>query len=270
MTTIINISGYKFIPLDNLEKLQQSLKQHCQAIKLKGTILLSTEGININLAGEREQIDKFKNYMLNKPVFSDMVFKESMSATAPFSRMFVKIKREIITFGRPGVNSQENSQFNIAPKQLKEWLDSGKKFTMIDTRNDYETQIGTFTPAITLDIDHFTQFPAAINDLPQLSKQEPIVVFCTGGVRCEKVVPLMREQGFNEVYQLEGGILNYFAECGGEHYTGECFVFDDRIGLNPQLEPTGTVLCKACQYPVTKDKQQMNNYKPGISCSHCG
>lgn len=236
MTNIINISGYKFISLNNLEKLQQSLKQHCQAIKLKGTILLSPEGINISLAGERGQIDKFKNYLLSKAPFSDILFKESKSAKTPFSRMLVKIKQEIITFGRQGVNVEENSQFNIAPKQLKQWLDSGKKFTLIDTRNNYETQIGTFSTAITLDIDHFTQLPAVIDDLTELSKDEPVVVFCTGGVRCEKVLPLMRERGFTQAYQLDGGILNYFAECGGEHYTGECFVFDDRIALNPQLE----------------------------------
>lgn len=269
MNTFVNISGYKFIALTNLANLQRSLKQHCQAIELKGTILISAEGININLAGTQQQIDKFQQYLAKNSDFEDITYKVSYSDFVPFKKMWVKIKKEIITFKNPNLNLEHNSEHCIKPKQLQQWLQENKDITLLDTRNDYESAIGSFKNAIKLDIQNFTDLPEHIEHLSEAQKQKPIVMFCTGGVRCEKVVPLFLEKGINHVYQLDGGILNYFAECGSDHYEGECFVFDDRVALDANLATTGTVLCKKCQWPVTKIQQQALEFKPEEACPHC-
>src|SRR5262249_5606336 len=148
------------------------------------------------------------------------------SAEQPFRRMLVKVKQEIIAFGVAGIEPGRTTSTKLAPQTLKQWLDEGRPVTLLDTRNDYEVRLGTFENAVTLGIDHFRSFPAAVRELPAAMKQQPIVMFCTGGIRCEKAGPLMEREGFEQVFQLDGGILKYFEECGGEHYDGECFVFD--------------------------------------------
>ncbi len=270
METIVNISGYKFVDISQITILKERLQQHCRAIGLKGTILLSAEGININLAGVREQISKFKAYLQKFPDFADIWLKESYSDYPPFKRMLVRIKKEIITFGHPKLDASQNDQHTLSPQQLKQWLDEGKDFTLLDTRNDYEVRIGSFTKAKYLPIANFREFPEALLDFQQSqAKDKPIVMFCTGGVRCDKALPWMLNQGFNDVYQLHGGIINYFEQCGGKHYQGECFVFDDRIAVNPELEETETVLCTVCQMPVTEDEQQSGHYQQDVYCPCC-
>ncbi|MGE3920072.1 MAG: rhodanese-like domain-containing protein [Gammaproteobacteria bacterium] len=234
MNHILNISGYKFIQLNNLEVLQSSLKQLCQELALKGTILISAEGINICLAGSPENIKLFISKIHKDEKFSDIFFKESISEIVPFRKLCIKIKKEIITFGRPNIDTSKNQTHTVTPKVLKQWLDENKPVTLLDTRNTYEFLIGTFNDAVTLPIEKFTDLPDRLGQLTREQKSQPIVIFCTGGVRCEKVLPVMLEQGYQEVYQLDGGILNYFLECGDAHYKGDCFVFDDRIAISPQ------------------------------------
>lgn len=270
MQPIVNISGYKFVAINQVLTLKERLQQHCRAIGLKGTILLSAEGININLAGMRHQITKFKTYLEKFPDLADIWLKESYSDYPPFRRMLVRIKKEIIAFGHPKQDVRHNEQHTLTPQQLKQWLDEGRDFTLLDTRNDYEVRIGSFSKAEFLPIENFREFPEALYELQQRQTQEqPIVMFCTGGVRCDKALPWMLEHGFDNVYQLHGGIINYFEQCGGAHYQGECFVFDDRIAIDPELKETATVLCTVCQMPVTTAEQQSNHYQKDAYCPCC-
>jgi predicted sulfurtransferase len=157
----------------------------------------------------------------------------------------------------------------LPARTLKQWLDEGRPVTLLDTRNDYEVRMGTFRGARPAGIDHFRDFPDAVARLPATLKNQPIVMFCTGGIRCEKAGPYMEREGFTNVHQLEGGILKYFEECGGAHYDGECFVFDRRVGVDPQLRETKTVMCFNCQMPLTPVEQQHPHYVADKTCPHC-
>ncbi|MFN9914128.1 MAG: rhodanese-like domain-containing protein, partial [Pirellulaceae bacterium] len=152
---------------------------------------------------------------------------------------------------------------------LKAWLDAGRPVTLLDTRNDYEVELGTFQQAIDLGIHHFRDFPQAAAAIPEEIKARPMVTFCTGGIRCEKAGPYLEQLGFREVYQLDGGILNYFERCGNSHYEGDCFVFDHRVAVTPELKPSGAKLCFACQAVLTADDLASEKYASGISCPHC-
>lgn len=243
----INISGYKFValPAAELTTWQTTLKTEAAAHALKGTILLSEEGINAFLSGTREAIDAYVAYLQGIAYFHDITFKESVSDVMPFSRLLVRIKQEIISMGIEAVRPHEKTAPYLAPEALKQWYDEQRDFIILDTRNDYEIAVGSFDQAVDLHIENFRQFPEAIQSLPEDYKQKPVVTFCTGGIRCEKAAAYMQQQGFKEVYQLEGGILSYFEKVGGDHYHGECFVFDDRLTVNPQLAATDTERCLA-------------------------
>ena len=201
-------------------------------------ILLSTEGINLFLAGTRGNIDSFLEKLRVCPEFSDLEVKESISDHQPFSRMLVRLKKEIIAMGHDEIRPHQQSSPKLSAKELKKWLDEGRDVTLLDVRNDYEVEVGTFKDAVPIGVDSFRDFPDAAEKLPGELKQKPIVMFCTGGIRCEKAGPLMENQGFQEIYQLDGGILKYFEECGGDHYDGDCFVFDKRVVLDPGLQET--------------------------------
>jgi len=242
-----NIAGYKFIELTEVEDLQTLLLQQCQSIDLKGTILLSSEGINITLAGTEENVAAFQAYLKADPRFEDITFRESHSKMQPFKFMRVKLKKEIITMGKPEIRPEVSRAPAISPQDLKQWLDENKDFTLLDTRNDYEVRFGTFRGAEHFQLKDFGEFPERATDLENI---KPIVMFCTGGIRCEKAGLALLNQGYQEVYQLEGGILNYFSEVGGDHYDGECFVFDQRISVDTDLQETGTIQCITCQGPV--------------------
>lgn len=234
--TFVNTSAYQFVDLTRLGELKQQLRDKCVALELKGTILLAQEGINIMLAGSAASIEEFKSYLAQDARFQDLFYKDSVSEVHPFQRMLVKIKKEIITMGVPHIRPVNQRAPTITPEELKNWLDAGKDFILLDTRNDYEVAYGAFTEAKHLNIQHFRHFPQAIKEQLQDVKNKPIVTYCTGGVRCEKAAWLMSEEGFQEVYQLDGGILNYFIKEKSAHYTGDCFVFDDRIAVTPELE----------------------------------
>lgn len=266
---IVNISGYQFIELKDLEQLKEQFLMFCKRIRLLGTVLLSHEGLNVMMAGTREQIDQFVVWLHQDARFSSLVFKESFSDTIPFKRLRIRIKKEIITLGVDTVDAVHHVGQHLPPLTFKQWMDEGKDMLVLDTRNDYEVEFGTFKDAINPHIQSFSQFPAVVDQLDPSLKEKPVVMFCTGGVRCEKASLLMEQKGFKHVYQIEGGILKYFEACQGAHWEGDCFVFDERVALNPQLQPTGAAQCYVCGEPVNLDAQQLPTYIPSVCCPKC-
>ncbi len=266
---ILNISAYKFVGLDRLPERREQLLQLCCSLGLRGTILLSSEGINLFLAGQPTDIESFLGELRRDPAFADLQTKDSYSATQPFRRTLVRLKKEIIAFGIDSVAPEQKTSAKISPRELQAWLDEGRPVRLLDTRNIYEYDLGTFDGAEQLHIDHFREFPEAIAHIPEEAKSQPLVMFCTGGIRCEKAGPLMEQAGFEQVYQLDGGILKYFEECGGQHYHGSCFVFDGRVSLDPALQPTGHVLCFACQAVLSAEEARSEQYLFGQWCPRC-
>lgn len=219
-SSIVNIAGYRFVTMreENLPVLRVDLKTQASACELKGTILLSSEGINSFLAGTRENIDTFVAYLRNIPEFQDLHFKESFTDYQPFNRLLVRLKKEIIPMGNTNVVPSKNTAPYLSPEELKKWYQEKRDMIVLDTRNDFEVSLGTFENAMDLHIAHFREFSDAVDLLPEALKEKPIVTFCTGGIRCEKAAELMSQKGFKNVYQLDGGILNYFEKCGGDFY----------------------------------------------------
>lgn len=266
MSLVTNISGYKFIPIMNPIALRPRLRNACLRLGIKGTILVSQEGINMVLAAERESLAVFLEFLRADERFSDMTFKESTSDTQPFNRMLVRLKREIISFDF--LLDEKTRGKYVQPQLLKKWLDEKKDVILLDTRNDYEIEVGTFENALTPSMKSFKDFKEVVAHLSDL-KEKTIVTFCTGGVRCEKAAPYMEQQGFKDVYQIEGGILRYFEECGGAYWKGECFVFDQRVTLQPSLEQGDWILCYRCRHPLDGEDQKSPLYVKNVSCSHC-
>ncbi len=243
----LNIAAYHFAHLKDLQPKKAELLELARRNDLKGTILLTPEGINAFIAGTeagvRELLEKIRTY----EGLETLETKDSWSDEQPFNRMLVKIKKETIAFGVNKANPLETHAERIAPKELKAWYDEGKDFIMLDTRNDFEIEVGAFKNAVNLNLHTFKDFIDAVQaKLPEW-QNKTIVSVCTGGIRCEKAAPFMNMVGFKNVYQLDGGILKYFEECGGEHYDGDCFVFDKRVALTPELKPSGHVMCFDCR-----------------------
>lgn len=255
--TYINISGYLFRTLSDLDSMQKVLQSNALLWDLKGTILLSEEGINVFVCGLRESIDAFYG-ILSKLNLKPIPFKESASITVPFDKMLVKIKQSIIVFDTCDISPEKNPAPNVSPMIFKQWLDEDKPMIILDARNTYEVQFGKFKNAIHLNIDHFRDFPKAISNLPEEYKEQTIVTYCTGGIRCEKAAPYLIAQGFKDVYQLEGGIISYLEQFGKAHYEGECFVFDKRISVDANLNETDTSQCIVCQGPIFKSNACFN------------
>ena len=266
---ITNIAAYRFAELSDLKSLRERLMSLCREQCLKGTILLSTEGINLFVAGSATGIESLLRALRELPGLEDLAPKISLSEDQPFSRMLVRIKKEIIAFGVEGIHPARRTSPKLPAATLKQWLDEGRKITLLDTRNDYEIKLGTFRGALPAGIDHFRDFPQAVAKLPESLKDEPVVMFCTGGIRCEKAGPYMESQGFRNIHQLDGGILKYFEECGGAHYDGECFVFDQRVGVDPALRETDSSQCFNCLSPLTEEDQSDPRHVAGSSCPFC-
>lgn len=267
--SVLNIAAYKFAELTGLPELRERLKGECKRLGLKGSILLTPEGINLFIAGEPSSVEQLLVTLRSIPGLEHLQEKRSESTEQPFNRMLVKLKQEIIAFGVEGINPARYTSPRLPAKELKRWLDEGRPVTLLDTRNTYEVKLGTFAGAVTLPIRHFRKFPEAVEALPEDLKQATVVSFCTGGIRCEKAAPYLERAGFREVYQLEGGILKYFEECGGAHWIGECFVFDKRVGIDPSLQETGSQLCFACTEPLTEEEVKDPRYVYEISCPYC-
>jgi UPF0176 protein len=242
MTQIINIAAYKFISLDRLEERREQMLARAEACALKGKIILTPEGINIFLAGTQLSIDTFLKWLREDPAFTDIEVKFSVSDDIPFKRMLVKVKNEIIRMNHPTICPEAGRAPSVDAHTLARWLengvdDNGRPVVTLDTRNEFEVQAGTFRGAINWHITKFTEFPAAVLEHKDELEGKTVVSFCTGGIRCEKAAIFMAEAGVENIYQLEGGILKYFELTGGPHYDGNCFVFDERETLDPQLTP---------------------------------
>jgi len=238
--TVLNISCYKFVPLPDAAALRELLHARATAAGLKGTILLAEEGINFFLAGAAQAVRGFVDALRSDARFADLEPKESWSATVPFRKMLVKVKREIIRMDHPTIRPAQGRAPSVDPATLRRWLaqghdDEGREVVTLDTRNAFEVDAGTFDNAIDWRIDKFTEFPPALRTHKTELQDKTVVSFCTGGIRCEKAAILMREEGLSHVYQLEGGILKYFELTDGAHYHGGCFVFDERRVLAADL-----------------------------------
>lgn len=273
-TPHVNIAAYKFVSLDNLDELRGQYQLLCNELGLKGTVLLTPEGINMFVSGPRVQIDRYLDWVRSDARLADLEWKESLSGEQSHKRMLVKIKKEIITMRMPLIKPELGRAPAVDAVTLKRWLDqghddAGKPVVMVDTRNDFEVDVGTFDQTVDYRIKKFTEFPEVIAAHKDDFAGKTVVTFCTGGIRCEKAAIHMQNIGYDNVYQLEGGILKYFEEVGGAHYTGDCFVFDYRTALNPKLEPTETVQCFACRAVVTPRQQLAPEYVYGVSCPHC-
>lgn len=266
-----NIAAYKFVTTEEsfIQDIRLPLRQALRDLGTRGTVLLSTEGINLFLCGTPEVIDQSWKLITSYPPYSDLTYKESYSSYVTFNRMLVKLKKEIIPSGDPDIAPHNYTGPHVSAETLHSWLSEGRDVVLLDTRNDYEVKLGTFKNAIDLDIDTFRSFKDAVTKLDESIKEKPIVMFCTGGIRCEKASPMMLEMGFKEVYQLDGGILKYFETVGGDHYDGECFVFDHRVAVDSELKETSTVQCYCCQEPLTPEEQQSDKYVLGEHCPYC-
>lgn len=232
---ILNVAFYKFVALDELPERRSRLRDLCASHGLRGTILLSPEGINGFLAGREERVRELLRELRSIPELTDLEAKESWSETIPFKRLKIKLKKEIIPMGRPDIRPHDRTGARLPPAELKRWLDEKRDILVLDTRNDYEIAHGTFESAAHLGLKNFRQFGEKLEDLPEAARRKPVVMFCTGGIRCEKATALALREGFEQVFQLEGGILKYFEECGGAHFRGDCFVFDERGALGSDL-----------------------------------
>ncbi|WP_375385991.1 sulfurtransferase [uncultured Microbacterium sp.] len=240
MDRVLNVSAYLFTPLDDRAALRAALKADAEARGLKGTILLAEEGINLVLAGDADGVRGFIARLRTDPRFAALATKESWSAEQPFGRMLVKLKREIIRMDHPSIHPAAGRAPSVDARTLRRWLDDGhdddgREVVMLDTRNAFEVEYGTFENAIDWKITRFTQFPDAAATHAADLEGKTVVSFCTGGIRCEKAAIHLRDAGHPNVLQLDGGILTYFDEVGGAHFDGDCFVFDEREALTPAL-----------------------------------
>lgn len=236
----LNLAFYRFVPLSEIPTKRVELKGLCGRLGLKGTLLLSPEGINGFIAGPEEQVREFQIELNRYPEFTGLDYKESYSEGIPFKRMRVKLKKEIIPIRDEEIQPGRSTAPRMSPQELQKWISENRDFRLLDTRNRYEIEHGTFQRAEDLKIDRFQDFQEKLNQLSRgLSPEDrkrPVVMFCTGGIRCEKASVAALRAGFDEVYQLDGGILKYFEECGGSYYEGSCYVFDERVALTPDLK----------------------------------
>jgi UPF0176 protein len=235
---MLNIAAYRFVTIADPAALAQTFQAECDARALKGTILLAPEGINLFLAGAAPQVQSFVSQVLRTdPRFAPIEIKASESPDVPFKRMKVKVRKEIVTFRQPDINPALTPAPALAAKEFAKWLAEGKEMVVLDTRNTFEFERGAFAGSVHLGNDNFNDFAAAVEAAPEEWKNKTVVTFCTGGIRCEKAAPFLQAKGFSNVFQLQGGILKYFEEVGRAHYTGDCFVFDERRAVDAELAP---------------------------------
>ncbi len=265
----LNTACYHFFEVrEYLERLRKVFKRKALALDLLGTVIITPEGINCFVSGLESDVREFQKF-LKETCEQKLTFKDSWSDHKPFNRMLVKVKSQIVPVNDPDINPRQEGGNYLNPQDFKDWMDQKKDMLILDTRNEFEYNIGTFKNATQLHIENFREFDEKLDTIPEEWKEKPIVMFCTGGVRCEKASPIMKKKGFKNVYQLDGGILNYFERVGGEHYQGNCFVFDKRVALNSNLEETDIVECFACRHPVTPEEQRLETYKYEEYCPYC-
>jgi UPF0176 protein len=265
----LNVAGYKFEPLENLDSVIPEFQNKCDELSLKGSVYLSPNGINFSIAGTEADIDTYIKFMEEDARFKDIPLKKTFSETQPFRRMKVRLKKEIISLGRDDINPSELTGNYISPKELFEMYEKKEDVIVLDTRNEYETRVGIFENAIDLQLDTFRDFPSAIETLPEEYKDKQIVMYCTGGIRCEKASAVMMKAGFSDVKQLEGGVLDYFKETGGAYWNGDCFVFDERVALDKELNETEYIYCYICREPLSAEEKESPDFKINEYCPYC-
>lgn len=265
----LNVAGYKFEPLENLDSLIPEFQNKCDELGLKGSVYLSPNGINLSIAGTEIDIETYIKFMEEDSRLRDIPLKKTFSKTQPFRRMKVRLKKEIISLGRDDINPRELTGDYISPKELFEMYEKKEDIIVLDTRNEYETRVGLFENAIDLQLDTFRDFPSAIETLPEEYKDKQIVMYCTGGIRCEKASAVMLKAGFSDVKQLEGGVLDYFKETGGAYWNGDCFVFDERVALDKELNETEYIYCYICREPLSAEEKASPDFKINEYCPYC-
>ena len=267
---IVVCAMYKFTTLENFEELRKPILEQLNALEIRGTLLIAKEGINGTIAGAKLGIDGFLNWLQADPRFADIDHKLSYHSTPPFHRTKVKLKQEIVTMGVAGIDPNQVVGTYV---EAQDWnkLISDPETVLIDTRNEYEFGIGTFQDAVNPHTETFREFPDYIEKNFNKDKHKKVAMFCTGGIRCEKASAYMKQQGFEEVYHLKGGILKYLetVDQNDSLWNGECFVFDDRVAVNHELEKGQYDQCHACRYPITEADKASPNYTPGVSCPRC-
>jgi UPF0176 protein len=265
------VSFYRFTDIDNPETLCADLRALCDRAQLLGTVLVAKEGFNGTLAGEADAVRRIFDWLGQHLSFDEpLEARWTEASTAPFRRMRVRVKNEIVTLGRPDILPQRNTGRHVAPRDWNRLVDDDATL-LIDTRNHYEVEVGSFPRAMDPGTDSFREFPAFAKTLSDEHKSRPVAMFCTGGIRCEKAAALMLELGFREVYQLEGGILNYLeqVEPSDNRWSGECFVFDSRVAVDRDLAEGGYVQCHSCRRPLSNEDLASPDYREGVSCPRC-
>jgi UPF0176 protein len=265
---------YRFVDLPDYAQRRAALLELCLQRRVKGLILLAREGINSTISGAPDDVHEVLAYLRADPAFATLVHKESWSYTAPFNRMKVRLKKEIVTMGVPGISPTTSAGRYV---QARDWnaLISDPDVVLIDTRNDYEVEIGTFAGALNPRIKTFSELPAWVAQAaalkPRDGKKPKVAMFCTGGIRCEKSTALLRAQGFDEVFHLDGGILKYLENVPASEslWQGQCFVFDERVSVGHGLQPGAHELCRCCRQPLPPGATQTPEFELGVSCPRC-
>lgn len=263
---------YKFVEIDDLLSLQSNLYEICEKNNIMGTILIANEGINGTISGKTNEINQTISLLKSDKRFANIEIKYSSTDKQPFHRMKVRLKKEIVTIGLPEINPNKKVGTYVKPEDWNDLI-SDPNVIVIDTRNKYETKIGSFQNALDPETSSFREFPDWVKKFKSSKENanKKIAMFCTGGIRCEKASSLMKEEGFEDVYHLQGGILKYLEAIDKENslWNGECFVFDQRVCLTDELEVGSYKMCFACRMPITEEEMQNEKYIEGISCIYC-
>ncbi len=270
--TITVATLYKFVEIEDKNILQKNILSLCEENNAKGTILLAEEGINGTISAKKDEILKIINTLALDKRFQNLDVKYSLTNEQPFNRMKVRLKKEIVTIGDDAINPAKISGEYVNPEDWNTLI-SDPEVLVIDTRNKYETEIGKFKNSIDPRTNSFREFPKWVKNLKKEidDPNKKIAMYCTGGIRCEKSTSLLKKEGFKNVYHLKGGILKYLETVPNEEslWDGECFVFDDRVALDEQLEVGSYQMCYACRMPLTKEDLKNKNYEKGVSCHYC-
>ena len=270
MPQIVVCALYKFVTLENYQAMRQPIHDVMEKHHVRGTLLLANEGINGTIAGSRHAIDTVITWLKSDPRLAELECKESITGVTPFNRTKVKLKKEIVTMGIEGIDPKQVVGTYVNAQDWNLLIDD-PEVLVIDTRNDYEFQVGTFKNAINPNTQSFREFPQYVKENLDSAKHKKVAMFCTGGIRCEKSTAFLKQQGFDEVYHLKGGILKYLEEMPIEStlWEGECFVFDERVTVNHHLEKGSYDQCNACRLPITEVDKISDKYQQGVSCPHC-
>lgn len=270
MNNLVVAALYKFVRLVDYRDLQPLLLKFCQAQDIKGTLLLAEEGINGTVCGSPEAIERLLDWLRADPRLADIEHKESVHREQPFYRMKVKLKKEIVTLGVPGTDPQKSVGTYVEPRDWNR-LVRDPDVHLIDTRNHYEVAIGKFEGAIDPETTNFREFPEYVEKHLDANKHKKVAMYCTGGIRCEKATSYLLEQGFSEVYHLRGGILKYLEEVPKEEslWQGECFVFDNRVAVDHDLQAGSYDMCHGCRMPITDADKASGHYQRGVCCPKC-